>query len=135
MNKELEKEAEKYINSKQKPLTKYDLAAFAERHIEELEQKLEQIKNEKFEKALSQIKHDREVVIEYNERLQKENTELKDCFKIAKDNEYEYQSLFTKAKEIMKRLVDLSNSSRSLLGGTWHETVREAEDFLNEVEK
>lgn len=37
-----------------------------------------------------------------------------------------------KAKDIMKRLVDLSNSSRSLLGGTWHETVREAEDFLKE---
>jgi chromosome segregation ATPase len=47
----------------------------------ELEQKLEQIKDEKFEKALSQIKHDREVVIEYNERLQKENTELKEQLK------------------------------------------------------
>ena len=42
----------------------------------------------------------------------------------------------TKAKDIMKRWIDLSNSSRSLLGNTWHETVREAEDFLNsEVEK
>lgn len=47
----------------------------------ELEQKLEQIKDEKFGKALSQIKHDREVVIEYNERLQKENTELKEQLK------------------------------------------------------
>ena len=127
-----------------------------ERRIEERNQKLEQIKNEKFEKALSQIKHDREVVIEYNERLQKENaeykevfgscntckricdmgnccdprtkssylldkvkviterqkflkenTELKDCFKIAKDNEYEYQSLFTKAKEIIRSLYSI----------------------------
>lgn len=42
-----------------------------------------------------------------------------------------------KAKDIMKRWVDLSNSSRSVLGGTWHETLREAEDFLkdSEVEK
>jgi hypothetical protein len=39
-----------------------------------------------------------------------------------------------KAKDIMKRLVDLSNSSRSFLGGTWHETVREAENFLKESE-
>ena len=91
---ELKQEAEKYINNKQKPLTKYDLVAFAEPRekeikilgerclqlqkdkgnlidkVAELEQKLEQIKNEKFEKALSQIKHDREVVIEYNEKLQ-----------------------------------------------------------------
>ena len=34
-------------------------------------------------------------------------------------------------KDIMKRLVDLSRSSRSLLGDTWFDTLREAEDFLN----
>ncbi len=34
-------------------------------------------RKEKFEKALSQIKNDREKVIEYNERLVKENEQLK----------------------------------------------------------
>ncbi len=38
----------------------------------------------------------------------------------------------TNAKDIMKRLVDLSNSSRSLLGDTWFDTLREAEQFLKE---
>ncbi len=47
-------------------------------------------------------------------------------------NKSEIIGKLTKAREIMKRLVDLSNSSRSLLGNTWHETVREAEDFLKE---
>lgn len=43
--KKLEKEVEKYISMKQKPITKYDLIAFAEpreKRIEELERKLEQ---------------------------------------------------------------------------------------------
>lgn len=42
---------------------------------------------------------------------------------------------FDKVKDVLKRLVDLSNNSRSLLGGTWHETIREAEDLLSEVEE
>ena len=38
----------------------------------------------------------------------------------------------TKAKDIMKRFVCLSNSSRSLLGDTWFDTLKEAEQFLKE---
>lgn len=45
----------------------------------------------------------------------------------------ETENNLAKAKDIMKRLVDLSNSNRTLLGGTWHETIREAEDFLSKV--
>lgn len=44
--------------------------------------------------------------IEQVERLKKENAELNDNFKIAKDNEYEYQSLLTKAKELLKWWVN-----------------------------
>ena len=44
--------------------------------------------------------------------LEKENAELKDNFKIAKDNEYEYSSLLTKAKEIILRLY---NAGRDVL--------------------
>lgn len=38
MDEALVKEAEKYIIGKQEPINKYDLAAFAEAHIEELRQ-------------------------------------------------------------------------------------------------
>lgn len=67
-----------------------DIAEPREKRIAELEQKLEQIKNEKFEKALSQIKHDREVVIEYNERLQKENAELTDELRTLRESIKDY---------------------------------------------
>ena len=44
--------------------------------------------------------------------LEKENAELKDNFKIAKDNEYEYSSLLTKAIAIILRLY---NAGRDVL--------------------
>lgn len=66
-------------------------------------------------------------------KLEKENAELKAVERMALYSKMSDQ--LAKAKQIMKRLVDLSNSSRSLLGSTWHETVREAEDFLKETEE
>lgn len=50
-------------------------------YIDELKQAyldgLAEGRKEKYEMALSQIRHDREKVIEYNETLKKENAELK----------------------------------------------------------
>lgn len=76
--------------------------------------------------------------------LERENTELREklkpenCLKLlAKEGYVRFTSdQLDKAKDIMKRFVRLSNSSRSLLGDTWFDTLREAEDFLNsEAEK
>lgn len=76
-------------------------------------------------------------IIELKEKLKPENclkSLAKSGFvKFTCENGNEHDQL-TKAKDIMKRLVNLSNSSRSLLGDTWHETVREAEDFLKSEE-
>ena len=67
--------------------------------------------------------------------LEKENTELKDNFKIAKDNEYEYQSLLTKAKELLRYYFDcFKNDNKYTLSD--FEVVEDTEQFLNsEVEK
>ena len=73
------------------------------------------------------------------EKICKENADLNAFKERCKFNvsdifkDIETENNFAKAKDIMKRLVDLSNSNRTLLGGTWHETVREAEDFLSKV--
>ena len=64
--------------------------------------------------------------------LKKENEELKTNFKIAKDNEYEYQSLLTKATEIIKDLLlmaKVENLERN------YESVDEAKQFLEEVKE
>ena len=39
--------------------------------------------------------------------LVQENAELKNNFKIAKDNEYEYLCLLTKAKDLLKKVADV----------------------------
>ena len=66
--------------------------------------------------------------------LEKENAELKDNFKIAKDNEYEYQSLLTKAKEIIKDLCgmvrELNKPNVQLTNVDY--SLSEAERFIKE---
>lgn len=120
-----------------------DSAEPREKHITELEE----INKELFH---SLSNHDRDILLvndriaeleKENAELEKENVELlgKIAFtENALNNKMvkieELKKKLTKAKDIMKRLVDLSNSSRTLLGGTWHKTVREAEDFLKESE-
>ena len=47
-----------------------------------------------------------EYLLLQNTELEKENAELKDNFKIAKDNEYEYSSLLIKAKELLSWWVN-----------------------------
>ena len=64
--------------------------------------------------------------------LEKENAELKTNFKIAKDNEYEYQSLLTKAKKIIKTLLRLWNDV--MTEETVKALIAEAEQFLKESE-
>lgn len=67
--------------------------------------------------------------------LEKENAELKDNFKIAKDNEYEYQSLYTKAKEIIKELLLLPYANNEEVYADVTSTLDKAEQFLKEKEK
>lgn len=93
------------------------------------------------EKEIAELKSDNEArkfAMTMSEKVEKqlreENAELKETVIKMNNVITETFSKLTKAKDIMKRLVDLSNSSRSLLGGTWHETVREAEDFLKDCE-
>lgn len=62
--------------------------------------------------------------------LEKENAKLKDNFKIAKDNEYEYSSLLTRAKELIKNII------RVTWGEGWSYSLDwkvKAEQFLKEV--
>ena len=83
---------------------------------------------------LSEIEKQVSALISENAQLKEKNRVL-DCMLTGESlasNERMHQ--LDKAKDIMKRLVDLSNNSRTLLGGTWHETVREAEQFLKECE-
>lgn len=121
-----------------------------------LEQKLEQIKDEKFEKALSQIKHDREVVIEYNEKLQKENTELKEKLKPENCIEYLAKGGYVKflcengkehdqLAEAKKIILMLYNAGRDVLMCRNEEKAydnlskavndKSIEQFISEVEK
>lgn len=55
----------------------------------------------------SQYEEEYQLYLDATKELQKENAELKDNFKIAKDNEYEYSSLLTKAKELLAKWVEL----------------------------
>lgn len=111
---------------------------FADR-IAELEQKLEQIKIEKFDKSLSQIKHDREVVIEYNERLQKENAELQDKLKnlesvaeVRLANWQKCKGQLTKAKEIIKTFLGFAETFG--YSPSMDKFITEVKDFLKECE-
>lgn len=65
--------------------------------------------------------------------LEKENAELKDNFKIAKDNEYEYSSLLTKATEVIEGLMRFCRCFAQ------HHTedirYKDAEQFLKEVKE
>ena len=79
MNKELEKEAEKYIRMKQTPLTKYDLVAFAE--VRE-----------------NQIQIDATQIV----ALQKQNGELTDKLTEAKEIIREYVDFPTSNEELWK---------------------------------
>ena len=63
-------------------------------------------------------------------QLTKENAGLKDNFKIAKDNEYEYQSLLTKAKEIIKKLRALYFNPV-----VTNDDVKQQDEILNEAEQ
>ena len=71
------------------------------------------------------------------EELEKEIVELKE--KLNFSSQYyrgeEAMRQLVKAKNIMERFVRLSNSSRSLLGDTWFDTLREAEQFISEDNK
>ena len=114
------------------------------KHIAELEKENAELK-EQNTNLQEMLKTERSVTCkeEYLKKvteLEQENAELKEKYvqNICDCDicDTYCNSQFTKAKDILKRLVSLSNNSRSLLGGTWHETVREAEQFLNsEVEK
>ena len=126
-------------------ITTYLVAAEPrERRIKELNQKLEQIKNEKFEKALSQIKHDREVVIEYNEKLQKENAKLKKdkkelCHSISEGGKacvYLNEQL-TKAKDHIKKLLGCLQQDTNDPQTNYYvcQYMDKAEQFLSEVKK
>lgn len=69
-------------------------------------------------------------VLEKLVQFEKENAELKDNFKIAKDNEYEYSSLLTKAKEIIKEMLCVLPKEN--IEGVY-EITEEAEQFLKET--
>lgn len=69
------------------------------------------------------------------EIFEKENAELKDNFKIAKDNEYEYQSLFIKAKEIIREFVEWANWQGNSKCPSFKSIQDKAEQFISEVEK
>lgn len=62
--------------------------------------------------------------------LTKENRELKDNFKIAKDNEYEYQSLYIKAKEIIRDFLSVAIDYIDPIDKNYS-LIAEAEQFLN----
>ena len=65
------------------------------------------------------------------EELEKENAELKDNFKIAKDNEYEYLSLLIKAKDLIKNII------RVTWGEGWNYSLDwkvKAEQFIKDGE-
>lgn len=66
------------------------------------------------------------------EELEKENTELKDNFKIAKDNEYKYQGLFTIAKEIIKRLLCVVRNHLCIADISFNVLINDAEKILKE---
>lgn len=127
-----------------------------EKRIEELEKDIELLKNGetlkelqvevfKLTKACNETQKLLDKQIEATYKLDKENTDLKEAVKHfnpcgqwdddVHDCEFrhyamEYGSELIKAKDIMERLVLLSNSSRSLLGDTWFDTLMEAEQFL-----
>jgi N-acetylmuramoyl-L-alanine amidase CwlA len=71
----------------------------------------EQNKNtEEILKAVAKVKSNYQALYDLKDiriaELEKENAELKDNFKIAKDNEYEYSSLLIKAKEFLSWWVN-----------------------------
>ena len=76
-----------------------------------------------------------EYLLLQNTELEKENAELKDNFKIAKDNEYEYSSLLIKAKEIIKTFLGFAEAFG--YSPSMDKFITEAEQFLkdSEVEK
>ena len=91
------------------------------------------------EKACDETQELLDKQIEATYKLDKENAELKDCFKIAKDNEYEYQSLFTKAKDHIKKLLDCLKQDTNDPQTNYYvcQYMDKAEQFLkdSEVEK
>ena len=156
---ELEKENAE-LNDRLKDMLKDNnlvnaLLANEKRKTAELEQKLEQtekdlvdyqfnyptIKELQKENAELKKKCYKKAVKDYC-KLEKENAELEKKLKALegqtpwKDikDKSEVIGKLTAAKDIMKRFVRLSNSSRSILGDTWFDTLREAEDFLKESE-
>lgn len=64
------------------------------------------------------------------EELEKENVDLQKSHQDLYNSMRAIKDQRNKALDILKRLVGLSNSSRSLLSGTWFDTLREAEQFL-----
>lgn len=67
-------------------------------------------------------------------QCKKENAELKENFKIAKDNEYEYQNLLNKAKEHIRTLIScLIDWVQE--GDKDYCHIVEAEQFLKEIKE
>ena len=158
---ELEKEAEVFVSEKADKgnfdLEQFGKAYFSEssmkqtyivsaepreKRIVELEATNKKISEEchKLVDTLEKKQNENELLETQNIKLQSEvsiltikNAELKDNFKIAKDNEYEYSSLLTKAKEIIKELVrveyaDFTNGDYS---NELSKVLEQAEQFLN----
>ena len=64
-------------------------------------------------------------------KLREENAELKDNFKIAKDNEYEYSSLLTKAKEFIRDFLSVAIDYIDPIDKNYS-LITEAEQFLKD---
>ena len=134
-----------------KPLSPYydffqDGVEFGERQsekkIEELEKEIAELKCEcrrcvytDSPCVLSDYGKDRNGICDHFKDVFDKNAELKTNFKIAKDNEYEYQSLLIKAKEYIKLLLMNCVGVYESTGKTIAEIQAEAEQFISEVEK
>ena len=125
-------ELERKLEQTEKDLADYQ---FNYPTIKELQKENEELRNNGFTVS-AMTEQQLKVALEKGEQLEKENAELKDNFKIAKDNEYEYLSLLTKAKELLKNLLSAYTTYADSFDDRDNEIVSEAEQFLNsEVEK
>lgn len=113
--KELEKEAERYINGKQKPLTKYDLIAFAQKHIIEFEKENAELKKELVEKGQHLDLTERE--------WGRDTTKL-----------IHYKTQSAKAKEIIRDFISVAIDYIDKEDKNYSYII-EAEQFLKETEE
>lgn len=129
--KEVEEYGQKIENDLEKQLTKKTARMFAFHQQLGYQDGLKAREKciTELERINDNLEKDRLAHIELEDRLKKDNAELSNNFKIAKDNEYEYQSLYIKAKELLGKWYG-QHSEKGYTKTFYQNLLRETEQML-----